>query len=415
MDKQFENTYKLAPEWSDNPGIAKKRRFIEDVQIRAQKNLPNRPSNIGYFENLMYGHDFPKGNVPRVGYFCNMIPNEIIAAMGAEPVRLDCGNNAAALVGEEMLAGEICPLAKASFGDFLHEDSLANSCDVLVLPTSCDAKRKMGEVLNDFKPVFMFNLPPEQNHEQYAKQSYLEVLRLVEFLKMRLKMKLSGRNLRSAVVTGQKRTQIIRDIQEIRINKPRSLAFADFLLIIQASQFRTSNLAQWLDEAAKVRTEMEAFQPDRKSLRPRLVLTGAPMIWPNFKALNILEEAGADVVADTLCSGAQSLYDPVITDERNKRSLLRAIANRYVYASICPCFISQATRLNRILELAGQCKADGVMNYSLRLCQLFDVENYRIERVLKERKIPYMNVRSDYSLEDTEQLRVRIEAFLETL
>jgi len=34
---------------------------------------------------------------------------------------------------------------------------------------------------------------------------------------------------------------------------------------------------------------------------------------------------------------------------------------------------------------------------------------------MKERGISFLNVRTDYSLEDTEQLRVRIEAFLETL
>jgi benzoyl-CoA reductase/2-hydroxyglutaryl-CoA dehydratase subunit BcrC/BadD/HgdB len=43
------------------------------------------------------------------------------------------------------------------------------------------------------------------------------------------------------------------------------------------------------------------------------------------------------------------------------------------------------------------------------------VENYRIGRVLKEKDIPFLNLRTDYSMEDTEQLRVRIEAFIETL
>ena len=34
---------------------------------------------------------------------------------------------------------------------------------------------------------------------------------------------------------------------------------------------------------------------------------------------------------------------------------------------------------------------------------------------MKARHIPLATVRTDYSLEDTEQLRVRIEAFLETV
>jgi benzoyl-CoA reductase/2-hydroxyglutaryl-CoA dehydratase subunit BcrC/BadD/HgdB len=43
------------------------------------------------------------------------------------------------------------------------------------------------------------------------------------------------------------------------------------------------------------------------------------------------------------------------------------------------------------------------------------VENYRVTKVLKARQIHHINIRTDYSLEDTEQLRIRIEAFLETL
>ena len=43
------------------------------------------------------------------------------------------------------------------------------------------------------------------------------------------------------------------------------------------------------------------------------------------------------------------------------------------------------------------------------------MEAYRLSRVLKAERIPFMNLRTDYSLEDTEQLRVRLEAFFETV
>ena len=94
MENQFNNRYRLEPSFELNPGNIKKRRFIEDEQIRVQKNLPARPSNIGYFENLMYQRDYAKKDCLRIGYFCRMIPHEIFMAFDAEPVRLDCGNGA---------------------------------------------------------------------------------------------------------------------------------------------------------------------------------------------------------------------------------------------------------------------------------------------------------------------------------
>jgi benzoyl-CoA reductase/2-hydroxyglutaryl-CoA dehydratase subunit BcrC/BadD/HgdB len=415
MEKQFEKKESLLPEFSENPGNMKRQRFVEDDQAGRQREYPVRPANIEYFENLMYNRDFSIKKHPRVGYFCNMIPQELIWTLDAEPVRLDCGNSAASLIGEEIFSGEICPLAKASFGVFMNPESLANSCDLLILPTSCDAKRKLGEVLNQFKPVFMYNLPPEQNHSLYAKQTFQETLRMAEWLGKHLKTRLSTGKLRQAVQWGLKRTGLIRELQELRSKNPRSLSPADFFLIIQTSLFRPVDMKTWLNELEKVTNEVKNLEPERKNLRPRLVLTGAPMVWPNFKVLNVFEESGADIIADTLCSGAQSCFDPVIADDQSKKGLLRALTNRYVYASICPCFISQQTRLNRILDLYGENKIDGIINYSLRLCQLFDMENFAVERTVKQRKIPFINVRTDYSLEDTEQLRVRIEAFLETI
>ncbi|OGV50854.1 MAG: hypothetical protein A2X49_05420 [Lentisphaerae bacterium GWF2_52_8] len=415
MAKQFDPRYEIPKIFSANSGNLKRQHFIEEETGRSLASQLRRPSNISFFEKIMCSHwDSPKKK-PRVGYFCNMIPQEIILALGAEPIRLDCGNAAASVVGEETLSGDVCPLAKASFGVFMNEESLANSCDVLVIPTSCDAKRKLGEILNAYKPTFMLNLPSEQNHQQYSKQSLAEICRLVEFLEQQLKTKLTASSLLRAVNLGRQRTSIVRDLQALRIAEPRSLSFCDLLLVIQSSIFRQIELSEWIKEASKLRDEAKEFKGEHKNLRPRLILTGSPMIWPNFKLARIIEESGAEIVADTLCTGAQSCFDPLVLDETGRNALLAALVNKYIYASICPCFVSQATRLNRILSLASESKADGIINYSLRLCQLFDMETFRLEKTIKSQKIPFLNIRTDYSLEDTEQLRVRIEAFLETL
>lgn len=415
MKDQFNDSYKIEIGYTDNPGNLKKQYFIEDQQKHIQSEIVNRPSNIKFFEDIIYRRDFSEKLKPRVGYFCNMIPVEIILALDAEPVRLDCGNSATALVGEEVFSGEICPLAKASFGSLLRKGSLTDTCDIFIVPTSCDAKRKMGEFLSDHKPIFMFNLPHEKNYSLYSKFSYEEILRLVDFLSSHLKSKLSRKKLFDIIKLKQKQTTLLRKLQEIRIKMPEALNISDLFLIVQSSLFYPNDLSQWITETEKVLEEISEFKPERKNLRPRIVLTGAPMVWPNFKVLNIIDECGADVVADTLCTGVQSCFDPVVIDEKSKKALLRALINRYVFASICPCFISQTSRINRVLDLVEETKADGVINYSLRLCQIFDLEKYRLDKVVKQNKITYMNINTDYSLEDKEQLRVRIEAFLETL
>jgi len=412
-EKQFDQRYRVVPAYVNNPGARKRSRFVTEQQQRLHAELRRRPANMEYFERLLDGEGLDVG-APRVGYFCNMIPVEIISALGARAVRLGCGNPALVQPGEEVFSGEICPVAKASFATFLDERSLANTCDMLILPTSCDAKKKLGEVLADFKPTFMLNLPPEQDFDRYAKSMTSELKRMVRFLREHMGKRLSTRELRREIELGRRRTALVRALQDLRAKKPAALSVRDFFVIIQSAMMG-GDPERWEKEARHVLAEVESFEPTRKRLRPRIVLTGAPMIWPNFKLLNLIEESGADVVGDTLCTGAQSWYDPVVYDERGRTALLRALGARYVFGSICPCFISQTTRINRVLELVEELHGDGVINHGLRLCQLFDMEVYRLQRVLRARRIPFINLRTDYSLEDTEQLRVRLEAFLETV
>ncbi len=413
--EQFDQRYRLPPCRVENPGLRKRREFVLRQTQESLSRIPQRPANIAYFEkavNAEAGSD----NRPGIGFFCNMIPIEIIVALGGRPVRLDCGNAALVQTGEEVLAGDICPLVKASFASLLAPGGPAGNCLAFLMPSSCDAKRKLGEILADYKPTFLFNLPPEQDAGRYLKSVTAELERLIAFLSKVLNRKLRKKELLAAISQNRQRTQVVRELQAARAAQPAALSIRDFFVIIQAS-FSGVELNEWCSQANLVLEELRHFQAKQNPAGPgpRLVLTGAPMLWPNFKILSLIEECGADVVADTLCSGAQSYYDPVVVDETGYKALLRALGMKYVFASACPCFSSQATRLSRVLELVAEFNADGVVNHGLRLCQLFDMEAYRLDNILKNKGIPFLNLRTDYSLEDTEQLRTRLEAFLETV
>jgi benzoyl-CoA reductase/2-hydroxyglutaryl-CoA dehydratase subunit BcrC/BadD/HgdB len=412
-ESQFDERYRLPPHHVENPGVAKRARFVESEQRRIQSEIKNRPENISWFEDLL-ARPLRENGRKLVGYFCNMIPSELVRALGAVPVRLGCGNPALVQPGEEVFSGEICPLAKASFAAFMDESSLTNKCAALLVPSSCDAKRKLGEVLADFRPTFMLNMPPEQDAARFGPFAAEEFGRMADFLCEQLGARLRTGDLVREIDLANRRTLLIRQLQTARASKLAALSVRDAFVVVQSS-FTAVDLEDWLGQARKVLEHVERFDASRPRYRPRLVLTGAPVIWPNFKPLNLIEESGADVVADTLCSGAQAVFDPVVYAEKSRGALMRALAQRYVFGSPCPCFISQGTRLSRVLDLASELKADGVVNYSLRLCQLFDIEAYRLARVMKGRHIPFMIMRTDYSLEDTEQLRVRLEAFLETI
>lgn len=413
MQNQFENLYKLKPPSSSNNSYINRENIILNEQISFQNNLKNRPLNINYFEKLMYSKDNKKKSEFRIGYLCNTIPKEILNAFGAEAVRLDCGNGAFTSVGEEVLSGDVCPLVKSTVGLFLNSESIANSCDLIIIPTSCDAKKKLGEILSDFKPVFMLNLPIEQNHSLYAKNVETELFRLIEFLEKNFKTKLNKSKLIEQIQISNEQSRLIKELYAIRKLNPKAISILDFLLIIQSVLFKLPDIKEWLGETKKLIDEIKL--KENKIGNVKLVLTGSPIIWPNFKILNLIEESGADIVSETNCSGMQSLFDEIVIYEKNINSILQGLASKYIFSSICPCFISQTKRINRILEIMEDTKAKGIINYTLRLCQVFDIESYRLDKIFKKNNIAYLNIKTDYSLEDKEQLRIRIEAFLEKL
>ncbi len=375
----------------------------------------HRPAAIPFFiERLVNAAAAPKRR-PRIGLLCNFAPVEIIMAAGADPVRLDCGNSAAASAGGELLAGDVCPLAKATVGVFMREDGLPRTCDAFIIPNACDAKRRMAEVLADFGPVFQFALPSDKDAAKHTEEALAELKRLADFVADITGHAPDRTDLRAAIALTAHRSDLVRHLQEARIAQPGTLSIRDFFVCVQSSLFSPEPLDTWLGPAADLLAEIQAPAPEHRRHHRRVILTGSPVIWPNFKALNILEACGAHVVADTLCSGAQACIDPAVLTETSLDGCYHALAARSVFGAICPCFSSQEIRLNRILELTEQTRADGVVQYSLRLCQPFELENARLERILKERRVPFLNLRTDYGLDDTEQLRVRIEAFLATL
>ena len=58
--------------------------------------------------------------------------------------------------------------------------------------------------------------------------------------------------------------------------------------------------------------------------------------------------------------------------------------------------------------------ADAVLDLTWQGCHTYNVEAFSIKKYVQEQLgMPYLQLETDYSAGDTEQLRVRIEAFLE--
>ncbi len=168
-----------------------------------------------------------------------------------------------------------------------------------------------------------------------------------------------------------------------------------------------------LNDALEHRKEKEDYLTKKKL--PRILITGSPVVFPNLKIPLLIEEQGGIVAADETCLGDRGLTDPVAVCEDSLSGYYKALANRYVAPCSCPIFSENSQRIRRIDQMVKDHLIDGIIYHVLRGCLVYDYEYTQLEKIFTKRGIPIIRVESDYNEEDLEQLRIRIEAFIEMI
>lgn len=131
----------------------------------------NRPKAMAYFDQAALNTFKPcgvkeliehkKNGLKIIGTFCTFVPDEIIVAAGAIPVRLSTGTELSITDAEIILPREICPMIKSFAGLILAKSShYFELVDFLVGETTCDGKKKVWELLQQYIPVHVMELPP---------------------------------------------------------------------------------------------------------------------------------------------------------------------------------------------------------------------------------------------------------------
>jgi benzoyl-CoA reductase/2-hydroxyglutaryl-CoA dehydratase subunit BcrC/BadD/HgdB len=148
---------------------------------------------------------------------------------------------------------------------------------------------------------------------------------------------------------------------------------------------------------------------------PRIVYTGSPPIFPNYKIPLIIEQSDAIIVADETCSSNRMFNDMVAVDEWNLYDMMDSISDKYLKACTCPIFTQNDDRIRRIIQLVRSYKGDGVIYQAFAGCQVYEMEQRSVLAAMEREGIPILYIESDYSPSQQGQLTTRVEAFIESL
>jgi len=86
---------------------------------------------------------------PLAGASCLSVPVELLDAFGFHPIYLCSGSMSSQQASSSELPVLSCPVIKSCVGNFNFPDSLENACDLIVIPTTCDWKSKLPDMLKE--------------------------------------------------------------------------------------------------------------------------------------------------------------------------------------------------------------------------------------------------------------------------
>ncbi|MBO6163618.1 MAG: 2-hydroxyacyl-CoA dehydratase [Lachnospiraceae bacterium] len=350
------------------------------------------------------------------GTFCVYVPDEVVIAADGIVTGLCGGSQFWVPDGEAVLPKSTCPLIKASVGARLGKTCpFFRIADMYVGETTCDGKKKAWEILGKDVPMYVMDMPQMKRAKDVTKwmEEVEDFAAVVE--------KTTGKT-----ITPEKLAESIRIINEkrkalARVYETRKadvipISGKDALLMMQIAFFDDPERCAQM--ANRLADELEQRVKDGVSVFPagtkRILVTGTPMAIPNWKLHHIIETSGGAVVCEETCTGTRYFENLVDETGTTLEEQYRAIAERYMGIH-CACFTPNTERVDDILRLAKEYKVDGVIDVNLKFCCLYDTEGYVVEKALKDAGIPVLGIETDYTDADAEQLRTRIEAFIEML
>jgi len=391
------------------------------------KNQNERSALMDYYDSIVR---LQRGRVDEVdalrkaggkvvGYLCMFVPVELICASGAVPLRLDSGFYCTVMPSEQLLPSEVCPVVKSFLGTAMLDLSpYLRLCDVLICPGSCGTKTKLSEILEDFVPIWRIEVPHYKDGLSTKLLWQHEISSLKSKLEKLTGQKITKRALRRSIEQIEEARGVFHRFRELGKFKSLPISGRDAMLVTQTMWY--DDLERWTEKTRELCTELEKRIQDgvivSHSEAPRIMLAGSPIIWPNWKLPNLIEESGAVIVCDDLCSGDQGiLSDPVNVDEWTMQDMLAAIADRYLQPITCPCFAPNDKRLDKVARMVKDYRVDGVVYHQLRGCYIQKIEFSRIRSALRDLRTPVLGIETDYTQEDVGQLKTRIDAFLEMI
>jgi benzoyl-CoA reductase/2-hydroxyglutaryl-CoA dehydratase subunit BcrC/BadD/HgdB len=373
----------------------------ESPLLTVQKEIETIAS-LGYKE--MASH-FPKDR-KAIGFFCLYVPEELLHAAGFLPLRL-MGTPVKMSHVQAHLPSNCCHLVKSSLESLLQGD--LDFLEGVVFSQTCDSMQGLSDIwAHQRRLPIHFNLmvPTHLGSEHSRHYLKAEMERFKEFLESH-SGKMTPQRLKGSIQLFNRIREKLGEIYTRRRKGLSSWSSGFFAQIIRAGYL--IDRARYLELLEELLDALPEQTEEKKDLVP-VYLSGNMAHSESY--FSLIEEAGAMVVQDDLCSGARTLRLTVPEDV----DPMEALTQRYFTSFFCPTK-HEGSRAHEeaLLREVQESGARGVIFLLYKYCeaQYFDYPD--LKAALESKGIPCLLLDVEDPSQSLGQLKIRLQAFVEML
>ncbi|MGR3175134.1 MAG: acyl-CoA dehydratase activase [Candidatus Scalindua sp.] len=344
----------------------------------------------------------------KIGYFCTYTPVEIIRAAGYHPIRITGLNNENG-GAEELLCNNICSYIKT-----LTDQKVSGSLDHLegiVFTNSCDGMRRLYDawVRIDNGKKFNYFLDIPKNSDEASVQYFANVIQTFkEELEKHFKLKIQNKDINESIsLYNGMREKVTVFLQKQWNGYTGYSGYEIFSLLKQGINAVPEKFQDYISSLTSLMKKIGDV-PESKTM-PKLFIWGS--ILENEEIIKMIEDAGARVVSEDLCTGSRYFDRKVeITDDPYK-----SISERYLKRSPCSRMVDVFGRIKNIVSLIERRAISGAIYHSLKFCDHTLYDYPLVKEEFEKKNIPLLHINCDNSFKSEGQIKTRIEAFIEQL
>lgn len=344
-----------------------------------------------------------------VGFFCSMVPEELLMAGGQLSFRMRATGSTATDMADAYFTNLNCSFPRHCFNLALEGEF--EFLDGLVGINSCDHIRRLHDNWKrhvDTSFLQFMSLPRQSGPDQvkwYAEECGM----LRDAVQQHFGVEIKDDDVRAAIRLSNETRSLQRRLYELRKQQRPPINGTDVLAVMVAGtampkQEYNELLSQLLEELSGVEGDGE--------YRARLMITGGIVDDPLW--MQAIEEVGGLVVTDGTCFGARLMWEDIDEEAAEPMEAL----SRYYLAErpSCPRLLdTQEKRTAFTVKMFHDFNCDGIVGEKMLFCDQWDVEHYMLATDLKEVGIPFLKVDREYITSATGQLKTRIQAFIESM